>query len=783
MFTRFFMCRLSTLRPLPFRLAINANALQHSLKEPMALVGMGSLLLASPQVLADTVNGYSHPAHATEATTKADTPVAPAASAAPASTSPQKLQSISVIGHRFESGGNQLVPAYAGGTVAAGGRMGVLGEQQSFDVPFNVIGYTAKGIQQQQMQSVGSVVQQDPSVVVGEGYGNYAQTYNIRGFNLTGDDISLGGLYGILPRQSVNPVGIERVEVFKGASAFLNGVSPTGTGAGGTINLEPKRAGNKPMLETTVGYDSRSHAYTSLDAGRRFGSDNQWGVRVNALRGQGNGATKGRNEGRNNAFALGLDYHGDKLRSSLDIGYEKDVYHGVRGGVYTSMLGDNAMPKAPSARTNYTPKWNFSRLENTYGMWRGEYDFAPHWTAYAALGASKTHEYGVYGSPYVLDSQGATSFTSRMNSVYDRKSFASQAGVRGNVHTGFISHDINLGYSGELTRSYSAYEMAFDNLGTSSLYTPGPITASNVYYYRGGNMGSPAITSRTRANGASLSDMASMFDNKVRLLAGVRYQQLTVRNWDSATRAPSSFSKNGATPVFGITYQPTTFASVYANYIQSLAPGESVPTGMGYTNQGQTLGIIRSKQAEAGLKLDFGTVGGSLSVFRIRQPSAAAHGTVYALDGQQENKGIELMTYGTPVDGWNMSGGVTYIDSKLSGLTTASNDGNRAIGVPKYKATLNNTWAVPGVKGLSLMGNVVYTSAQYADQANRYRLKPWATFNVGALYTTKLGTVPVTWRAEVDNVTNKGYWSSASSYGYVNMGDPRTLKLSMTTRF
>lgn len=44
----------------------------------------------------------------------------------------------------FNSGGNDLVPAYLDGQVAHGGRLGMLGEQKAMDVPFNVIGYTSE---------------------------------------------------------------------------------------------------------------------------------------------------------------------------------------------------------------------------------------------------------------------------------------------------------------------------------------------------------------------------------------------------------------------------------------------------------------------------------------------------------------------------------------------------------------------------------------------------------------------------------------------------------------
>ena len=62
----------------------------------------------------------------------------------------------------------------------------------------------------------------------------------IRGFAVSSDDLAYNGLYGVLPRQFVAAELIERVEVFRGASTFLNGAAPGGTGVGGAFNLTPK---------------------------------------------------------------------------------------------------------------------------------------------------------------------------------------------------------------------------------------------------------------------------------------------------------------------------------------------------------------------------------------------------------------------------------------------------------------------------------------------------------------------------------------------------------------
>ncbi|SQK74847.1 TonB-dependent receptor plug domain-containing protein [Tatumella ptyseos] len=133
--------------------------------------------------------------------------------------------------------GQDPVPAFLDGGIANGARLGVLGEQKSLDVPFSVISYTSTLLDAQQARTLQDVVKNDASVQSVRGYGNFSQGFRIRGFDLYGDDIGLNGLYGILPRQILPLEDVDRVELIKGSSAFLNGVPAAGTGVGGTLTL------------------------------------------------------------------------------------------------------------------------------------------------------------------------------------------------------------------------------------------------------------------------------------------------------------------------------------------------------------------------------------------------------------------------------------------------------------------------------------------------------------------------------------------------------------------
>lgn len=327
-------------------------------------------------------------------------------------------------GSDFKAGGDLVVPAFLDGQIAHGGRIGMLGEQKAMDVPFSVIGYTSKLIQDQQAQTIAEVIGNDAGVQAVQGYGNFAETYRIRGFKLDGDDMTMGGLAGVVPRQVMDTQMLERVEVFKGANGLLNGVASSGVG--GMINLEPKRADDVPTTRVGVDYTADSQVGGSLDLGRRFGEDNQFGARVNLVHREGEGAVDN-DRRRTTLGSLGLDYRGDRLRSSLDFGYQKKTFHGGTMGINIS--GVDFVPALPDNSKNYSQKWGYSDIESEFGMAKAEYDLTNSWTLYSALGGQHSHETGTYSAPKLVNDNGdATVGRLDTNRIID--SISGMGGVR-----------------------------------------------------------------------------------------------------------------------------------------------------------------------------------------------------------------------------------------------------------------------------------------------------------------------------------------------------------------
>ncbi|WYX62873.1 TonB-dependent receptor plug domain-containing protein [Achromobacter xylosoxidans] len=163
---------------------------------------------------------------------------------------------------------DQDLPApYAGGQVAQGARLGMMGNQDVMDTPFNVTSYTAELIQNQQARTLADVMANDASVRFTTSSGHAYENFRIRGFDVNQNDVAINGMYGLAPMGRTPLEFVERVEVLKGPNALFSGMAPSGA-VGGTINLVPKRADDTPNATFGVNWqETASWAPPSMPAG------------------------------------------------------------------------------------------------------------------------------------------------------------------------------------------------------------------------------------------------------------------------------------------------------------------------------------------------------------------------------------------------------------------------------------------------------------------------------------------------------------------------------------
>ena len=698
----------------------------------------------------------------------------------------QQIQTV-VVTASADASAQGLPKDYAGGQVARGGRLGLLGNVDIMDAPFNTTNYTQALIQDQQARSVADVVQNDPSVRVARGFGNYQELYVIRGFAVNSDDLAYNGLYGLLPRQFVASELLERVEVFRGANSFVNGAAPGGGGIGGMINLLPKRAPNAPLNRVTLGAETGGQLYGAADIARRFGPDNRGGIRVNAVRRDGDTAID-REERELSVFSIGADWRGDAYRVSADVGYQDHKLYNARPSV--TVDGNLPVVAAPDASSNWAQPWTESKERDVFGTLRAEVDLGADSVAWAALGMRKGDESNILASATVKALDGTANMT-RFDNVREDEVKTGEIGARTELRTGAVKHGLSATVSGFHAESKNAYAMGDFGGWNTNIYRPVDVAAPPTGFWPGGNMFDPLLTRKSILSSAAIADTLSFADDTVLLTVGVRHQRLKDDSYDYVTGAQNpaaSYERNANTPVAGIVYKPAKGVSLYANYIEALQQGgiaSSGGTGR-LANEGQALAPYVSRQKEVGVKVDGGKLGGSIALFTTGQPLAYIQNNTFGTFGEQRNRGVELSVFGVPAKGLRLLGGATLLDTKQRRTFQGESEGLEAIGVPEIQVNLSADWDVPNVPGLSLNARTVYTATQYADKFNTQKVPSWARLDIGATWTTRLMDRDLTLRARIDNVTDRNYWASSGgypTYGYLVAGAPRTLVVSGSIDF
>ena len=671
---------------------------------------------------------------------------------------------------------SDLPEAYEGGQVARGGRMGLLGNQDVFDTPFNVTNYTAELIENQQATMLSDVVRNDSSVrqLYNSRQGNN-EAVQIRGFFASHAGALYDGMSGLYTGISSMSVGAtERVEVFKGPNALLN--NSVFGGLGGKINLVPKRPLDTPLTRLITSYDSRSTLGVHTDLSRRFGSEQQFGARLNMDRRGGESVTKG-NKAQSGEVALALDYRGEqlKLEAILDH-YQRDT-RGVGNAFVWLDKKAAAVPTAPDFGKNINQPWEKINTNHTRALLRAEYKLGQDWTAHAAFGTMQ----GGFSSQIAQIRELAANgdFKPFFVSFGSKRKYDSwQGGIRGKFQTGGIIHQLAL----EIAQSTATWNAPGNQKfasypNKSNIYRPkslAPLATTDHRDFR---------KNYTEQNTSiAIADTLGFMDDRILLIAGLRRQNIGQKSFNRKGATTSDYDKSAVTPSVALVVKPWDQVSLYSNYIQALEQGRVAPKTV--VNAGEIFPPAVTEQVEFGVKLDLDGLGLTAGVFQIERPSAFTNASNrFSLDGKQRNRGLELNAFGELQPNLRLLGSATYINAELTRTQGAQFNGKTAIGVPALTAALNLEWDVPTLPGLTLTANARHTDSAFTRRDNSVKVPAYQLYGLGARYQHSIGDRQFTLRMNVDNLLDKDYWSSSYTDRWFHKGSPRRIAISLTMDF
>lgn len=668
-----------------------------------------------------------------------------------------------------------LTPVYAGGKVATGSRVGMLGYKDFMETPFSTISYTEEAVRQAPdlARVIGST---DASVYDLGMRGTVREAFVIRGFDVGSGDVAFGGLYGLLPYNRVPLELVERVEVLKGPSAMLNGMPPGGS-VGGSINLVPKRATEQPLTRLTGMFVSDGQYGSHIDVGRRFGEKQQFGIRFNGLYQDGNTSIDQQSK-RATLGALGLDWRTDTVRLAADFYVSKDNVKGVTRGITVGRGVDT--PDVPDPRHALAPDWTYSKAEDRAFVLRGEADITKDVTVYGNYGQGSTDYDGLLGVVFaVTDTDGRyRNNFGQQRQILDRK--AGDVGVMARFDTGSVGHELALSasYYEQEVRSKTVVGLLpvdwYTNLHSTS-WGPAPATV-----IRKSDIPKTAFS---RLSSVGIADTLSFMDDSVMLTLGIRQQNVLSESFHAVSGVSTArYDESATSPAAALLVRMSDEVSVYANYIQGLREGAIAPVGT--NNAGEIFAPHKTKQHELGVKLDLGEFAATLSAYQIRLPNSYIDPStnIFSFDGEQRNRGVELNFFGEPMEGLRLMGGIAYLDAELSKTAGGVNQGRFVMARPKWQGKLGVEWDIPGAPGLTASGNMQAIQGQYYSADNSMRTAGRTIFDAGLRYQTSISGHAVTVRADVLNITNKAYWSGGGS-GKLWLGAPRTVMLSASMDF
>ncbi|WP_374676469.1 TonB-dependent siderophore receptor [Ideonella sp.] len=254
------------------------------------------------------------------------------------------------------------------------------------------------------------------------------------------------------------------------------------------------------------------------------------------------------------------------------------------------------------------------------------------------------------------------------------------------------------------------------------------------------------------------------------------------------TRLDRGYDQSFTTPFVALSHQWHPALMVYGSWGQGVE-SEVVPDlAAKYTNHGEVLPALRSRQAELGLKWRERDGALGLTAFDIRRPATEDVGCdadgancTRRTDGDWRHRGVEA-------DGeWRLGafgvqGSVMWLRARREGASDGGANGLQPTNVPSRSARLLATWQVAALPGLQAQAGVSHESEREVLPDNSITLPAWTRLDASLRYTQRLGGREAIWRAGVDNLTDRRAWRESPyqfGHAYLYPLEPRTFRISL----
>ncbi|HEX7936199.1 MAG TPA: TonB-dependent siderophore receptor [Paraburkholderia sp.] len=660
-------------------------------------------------------------------------------------------------------------PVAQADTVSAG----ALGTRKLVDTPFSTRTVTAEEGKDLFATTSNDLFRYDPAVsVTSENAIGENSMFTVRGMPIdTLNSIKVDGQTFPSWDTDLSLEPFEQVELLKGLSGFMYGFGSPG----GIVNYVLKRPTDTPYRSITVGYRSAGVFSEAVDLGGRFGNDDRFGYRLNLVNEAGNTAEQNGHV-RRQVASLAFDF-----RITPDLTWSADAFYQKRktnGTLFGLMFGSGlGIPDASTVTHALTQPQNYYQTEMASFGTGLDYRLSENWHASVKYRFAKENRTNSDSLLFVTDSAG--DYSNTLYAAMTRYFYQNvDAMVEGKFNTGSIQHDVVVGAGFQTQTSEYSNSVGWNQgyfLGNGNLYGSTLLTNDEV------SIGSNLYRQQRTTQAAVYASDTVQLTSRLSALVGLRYTQYREHVYDTTGAVSSQYSADPVTPTVALMFKTDPYSTLYASYVESLEQGGAASnTNLNYPD---TFGPLKSKQYEIGLKTDHSKWGANLALFRVDQGyNYTNSANIFVQDGTKRYTGVDASGWIALTSEWRVLGGVMWLDTKAVDVDDASVEGKRVYGAPRFTATGRIEYNPSYLRPLTLAFGGKYVGNQAVNAANTQFVPAYVTYDLSGRYETKIAGKDVTFRAGINNLFNRRYWTTAWGY-YVAPSPTRTAVASATLQF
>lgn len=589
---------------------------------------------------------------------------------------------------------------------------------------------------------------------------------------------------------------LARVELLKGTSGIQAGTSAPG----GLFNLVVKRPTQNTLRSLRLDAASTGNALVHADLGGRLGDNRDVGYRLNLLGERLNSHARG-TEGQRALMALAMDA---RLSPDSLLEGEFEVSRRSQASVPgLSLLGSALPPADPRININTQPWSQPVVFQNFSGSLRYTQAINSEWNWQAQLGRQRlktddrlAYPYGCYEP--VSDEYLFSYCPNGDFDLYDyrsenerRNTTAAQWRINGTLTTGGLQHQLSAGAltSRFTDRGQPQADDPYNPVGIGNIYTLPPFAPLAEF--------TDPYTNRTERSTEFFVTDVIRWNDQLQTWFGLRHTRLDRTSVRTDATRSTAYTQNVTTPWLAATWQLNAAQMAYASWGQGVE-SEVAPGRPRYTNQGEPLPALKSRQWELGLKSDDGGQRWNATLFSMVRPAsgdlllggatecAADDSCTRIIDGNARHQGLELGG-GRTSGAWSYNASATWIHAeRRSSVIDPALNGQRPTNVPNWVLRANVSHALAAVPGLHLGAHLSHEGRRAVLPNGSLQLPSWTRIDASLRYETRLQDQPATWTLAVDNLLDRRFFKeSPYQYGHVYLfpNAPRTVRLSLETNF